>query len=149
MIILAIIGLILVIIDQILKHISLKKFKLEEKEILNKHIVFTYLENDGAMFGLFKNKKILVLIISLLCLAAIILLFIFYIYPLDSILINTGITLLLAGALSNIIDRIFRSHVIDFIYFQTKKRKSYVFNFGDFYIFIGIIIIIIGEIIYE
>ena len=57
--------------------------------------------------------------------------------------------ILCAGAISNVSDRIIRGHVIDFIYFKIGKRNTYVFNFGDFYIFIGIILVIIGGIIYE
>lgn len=149
MIIAIIIGIILLLIDILFKTLSIKKFKIEEKKLLKEHIVFTYVENSGAMFGIFDRKPILVKIISSICLIGIIALFIIFYQYLNYFIIKLGFMILCAGAISNESDRIIRGHVIDFIYFKIGKRNTYVFNFGDFYIFIGIILVIIGGIIYE
>ena len=55
-----------------------------------------------------------------------------------------GLLIIISGALSNIIDRIFNGYVIDFIYFHYKDFFWPAFNFADIYITIGIIMIIIN-----
>jgi len=53
-----------------------------------------------------------------------------------------GFSLILAGGIGNLIDRIFRGYVIDYI--DISKIFSYpVFNFADICIVIGVILVII------
>ena len=55
-----------------------------------------------------------------------------------------GLLIIISGAISNIIDRIFNGYVIDFIYFHYKDFFWPAFNFADIYITIGIIMIVIN-----
>ena len=55
-----------------------------------------------------------------------------------------GLLIIISGALSNIIDRIFNGYVIDFIYLHYKDFFWPAFNFADIYITIGIIMIVIN-----
>lgn len=58
-----------------------------------------------------------------------------------------GLSVLLAGGIGNLIDRIFRTYVIDFIYFKIINFP--VFNFADICVVIGVILIGIGYLIIE
>jgi|TARA_B110000438_G_scaffold235387_1_gene232102 signal peptidase II len=54
----------------------------------------------------------------------------------------TSLTLILAGGLSNIIDRLLYSAVADFLHFHIKSYSWYVFNVADIYIVFGLMILI-------
>ena len=50
--------------------------------------------------------------------------------------------MLISGGIGNLLDRVFRLHVVDFIYF--KLIDFPIFNFADICIVIGVIIICFG-----
>ena len=52
-----------------------------------------------------------------------------------------GLLIILSGAISNIIDRIYNGYVVDFIYIHYKDFYWPAFNFADIYITIGFLII--------
>ena len=54
-----------------------------------------------------------------------------------------GILLIIAGAISNIGDRLINNYVLDFILLHYNQYYWPAFNFADIYISIGIVIIII------
>ena len=53
-----------------------------------------------------------------------------------------GFLLVITGAISNIVDRIFNNYVLDFIYFNYKNYYWPAFNFADIYISVGLLLII-------
>ena len=53
-----------------------------------------------------------------------------------------GLTLIIAGAISNIFDRAINNYVIDFIYLHYKDFYWPAFNFADIYITFGVLMII-------
>ena len=94
---------------------------------------FFYLENRGAAFGMFKGRQLLLAVLALLisffagrvCV---------HILPPDRKyrpLRIVGI-MLSAGALGNMIDRIWHHYVIDFLYFSLIRFP--VFNVADIYV---------------
>lgn len=59
-------------------------------------------------------------------------------------LIKTGLALILGGAVSNEYDRFAKGSVTDYFSIQLPGIKKIVFNLGDFAIFAGIILVLIG-----
>jgi len=57
-----------------------------------------------------------------------------------------GFTFLIGGALSNFYDRCKKGYVVDYISFHTawKKFNQLVFNLADFFIAIGMFLIVLG-----
>ena len=51
-----------------------------------------------------------------------------------------ALTMIIAGAVSNIFDRMINGYVIDFLYLHYKEMYWPAFNFADIYISIGICI---------
>jgi signal peptidase II len=49
--------------------------------------------------------------------------------------------LVIAGAIGNLIDRIYMGYVVDFIHFYTKSRDLPVFNVADISVVIGTFIL--------
>lgn len=99
----------------------------------------TYLENNGAVFGSFAGMRwFLVGIVSVMlaiCLWGLIH------YRNSSKLLNISLTLILAGGIGNLIDRLFRGGlVVD--YLEVKLFHFAIFNFADCCVVIGIVLFI-------
>ena len=58
-----------------------------------------------------------------------------------------ALTLILAGGVSNVYDRMVRGYVVDYFSIQCGRLKKVVFNLGDMFIFLGAGIMLIIEII--
>ena len=100
----------------------------------------TYVENTGAAFGIFSGN-ILLIGVDIIILFSIIKLMLSKKYNITK-LHEIGYSLILAGGIGNLIDRIFRGHVIDYI--DISKIFNYpVFNFADICIVVGVIILMI------
>ena len=53
-----------------------------------------------------------------------------------------GLAVIIAGALSNIVDRVMNNYVLDFIYLHYKDFYWPAFNFADIYITFGVLMIL-------
>ncbi|RRD38910.1 signal peptidase II [Leptotrichia sp. OH3620_COT-345] len=105
---------------------------------------FTYVENHGGIFGLFQGKINVFTVISIL-------LIIYIVFSEFKNFKNytkwtkIGVSIIAAGALGNMLDRIFRGFVVDMIDFNGIWK--FVFNVADMYIHIGIYIIVIDYLV--
>ncbi len=98
----------------------------------------TLVHNTGIAFGLFKDRGIVFIIIPII--AIILLIFNIFYYRNNKELSRTylvGFSLILGGAIGNLIDRIAYGYVIDFLDFRIWP----VFNIADSAITIGATII--------
>lgn len=101
----------------------------------------TLVHNTGIAFGLFKNQGIVFIIIPLI--AIILLIFNVYYYRNNQQELSrtyiVAFSLILGGAIGNLIDRIYFGYVIDFLDFRIWP----VFNVADSAITIGAAIILL------
>ncbi|CAB9542780.1 Lipoprotein signal peptidase (EC 3.4.23.36) [uncultured Gammaproteobacteria bacterium] len=56
-----------------------------------------------------------------------------------------GLTLILSGAVGNMIDRVMNGFVVDFIDFHYQDFYWPIFNFADIFISIGVVMLIIAD----
>ena len=124
-------GTIILIIDQISKLLVINK----NKTIIPNLLRFTYTENTGGAFGL--GTKYVILALSIIIIFSII---IFLIRQKNKITNFTPYILILSGSIGNLIDRVFRGHVIDFIDVNIFNFPN--FNIADISIVFGIIYLI-------
>ena len=135
-----IVILILTIIDQIIKYLVVSNISIgSEKIIIDNFLKFIYIRNTGAAFGILSGNIIFLIFITVLL--------IFYIVNEMKKNINNNLSLLsfsliLSGALGNLIDRVVRGYVVDYIAFTLFNREMSVFNLADTYITIGVILLI-------
>lgn len=106
----------------------------------------TYVENTGGAFGIGANDTIGFVLINLLILGII---FRFMFAQIERIDKKTmlALNLILAGGISNLIDRIVRGFVVDYID-VSPIFKFPVFNLADMCIFFGWIMLVISIVIY-
>lgn len=129
-----IISVILILLDQTSK-ILVSNFVKEP--IGNDYLKIEIVSNTGMAFG-FNKGNIKNIIIAIFILAIVIKFIRDQIDRLDK-KTAVAISMVLGGAISNLIDRFFRGGVLDFI----KISKIPNFNLADFSIVIGWILIII------
>ena len=133
---------VLVAFDLLSKKIVFDSIDLHTFISLTFFLDLTHIHNFGVSFGLFSGliSPWILIILGLLVVA-----FIFYLMKSASdTLEEWGLLIIISGAISNIIDRIFNGYVIDFIYFHYKSFFWPAFNFADIYITIGIMMIVIN-----
>jgi len=136
------ISLVIIMLDQITKHLVLKYLNpLESFEILPVlHLVVV--SNEGGAFGMFKG------IGSALFIGLSIVAIIFVIW----LLIRTkkdyvGLSLIMGGAVGNLIDRLHYGWVVDFIDFSIGKFHWPAFNVADSALTVGVTIIVLAHIL--
>ena len=136
--------LILFILDQYSKYLIRLNFDLFQSKSVFYLLDFVYVPNYGVAFNILNNESlnlgfVFSLFIFFICLYLIWLIFINQIKPNQIELISLSV--ILAGGLGNLIDRVFLGYVVDFIAFSFNP---YVFNFADVYITIGIMLYLIN-----
>ncbi len=132
---LIILGICIILLDQITKVILIGKNTTVIPNVLN----FTYTENTGVAFGIGANNLILIIIVNIVVLG-IIIKFIKERKEQVNFSILISLILILSGGIGNLIDRIVRGYVIDFIDINVFNFPN--FNIADISISIGIISLI-------
>ena len=134
----------LAVIDQITKwwFISYLPQKIGLTLKVTSFLEIVYSWNHGISFGMFKKyyqySNIIFILLNSLITA--------YLWSLmlrcKSALPFLGYSCVISGAIGNIIDRIFRGAVFDFIYFHYGDYGFPVFNLADSFISIGVAVLI-------
>ena len=131
-----------VLLDQWTKALAASGLKGQESIILIKGALqLTYVENAGIAFGLFQGRQYLFALITVPIIG--ILLFFLYRIPKTKrcIPVLLVLTMLIAGSVGNLIDRLRLEYVIDFIYFSLIDFP--VFNVADIYVTVSCILMIV------
>ena len=140
------VGSLVVLIDQITKTWLDKTMNLYESipiapGLLNLH----YIRNTGAAFGFLSGSHegfripFFILVSSV---AIGIILFLFYKLEESEVMMPVALSLVLGGAIGNLIDRIRLREVIDFIFFHYKAFQYPSFNVADIAITVGVALLV-------
>lgn len=139
----SILIIILLALDRFSKFLAVEFLQGKQPIIIiPKVFQLQYLENQGAAFGIMQGKKIFFVIITFLFIGIAIYFGIkkipntkrfFFLHLIDIFLI--------AGAMGNLIDRIWHNYVVDFFYFNLINFP--IFNVADIYVTLSCIILIL------
>ena len=126
-----------VILDQVSKLLIVKYLDPSEPfVVINGIFRFTYVENDGAAFGMLDNHRWIFMVLSVLGIAALCV-YLWKFTP-PSKLAITAIAFIIGGGIGNMIDRIRLGFVIDFIdFYALPNLWKWVFNVADAFVCIG------------
>ena len=112
-------------------------------------IDFFLIYNSGIAFGLFDGYGDLASNI-LLIITVIILAYLIRMLIQEKVQIaKLALSLIIAGALGNIVDRIVDGRVTDFLHLEIANFSFFIFNLADAFITLGAILIIYFELIYK
>ena len=132
----------LVALDQYTKYLAVLHLKDKPAYIIISGILeLNYLENKGAAFGMLQNQKAFFIFVAVVILSVI-----------GYVLLKTPdqkkyrglhilLSLIAAGAIGNMIDRIRLDYVVDFIYFVLINFP--IFNVADMYVTVSTVFLVI------
>ncbi|MFA6308420.1 MAG: signal peptidase II [Clostridia bacterium] len=121
-------------VDQLLKYFVVANIQGGSSLVIIKDFFqLTYVENTGVAFSIFQNMNY-VLIPVMIVISVFVVRFLI---KSKSNFMSLSLSFILGGALGNLIDRIFRGNVVDFLDFQIMGRHFFIFNPADTFIVVG------------
>ena len=127
----------IVVLDQATKYLIITNLTVYDSMEIFPFLHIVHVRNTGAAFGMFKTlgSAFFILLSSLAM--------IFVVYLLVKRTYNTfGLSLILGGAVGNLIDRVFYGKVIDFIDLSVGSFHWPAFNVADSSLTVGIAVIL-------
>lgn len=144
--------IVIVFVDQLSKWLVVALLQGKPSVYLIDGVLrFTYVENDGAAFGMLDDHRWVFLVLSTVMIIALI----YYIvrYKPKSKWVMTSLILIVGGGIGNMIDRIMLGYVIDFIDFCAFPNLwKWVFNIADSCVCVGVFMLgawLIADIVKE
>lgn len=133
-------SVLLIVIDQIIKFFAVENLSkiIDGIPIINKVLHLTYVENRGAAFGIFEGKTAFLSFLTIIMLGIAIGL-IFY-KKIQSKFLIISLSLIVAGGIGNLIDRIFRGFVVDYI--DVRIINFAIFNLADCFVVTGGVLVV-------
>lgn len=137
----------LVVFDQIIKLIVVNNVSKMPSTVINNFLKFTYCENKGVAFSLGDGNVSFFIVVNLIIICGLILFFernrnMFNLWS------KCGFVMVIAGGSSNLLDRIFRGFVVDFINVNDFVQFA-IFNVADVFIVVGMFMMIVGLFVKE
>jgi signal peptidase II len=135
------VALLIVGLDQFTKLLVLKFLGYaQEKVVVDNFFKLVHWANTGAAWSLFRGNNGLLAMVALL--ALVVLFFSRHHFDSRTFLGQIAFGLIFGGIIGNLIDRLLRGHVIDFLYFYIQGRSGEIgfpaFNVADSAICTGV-----------
>ena len=146
--IVTVISLLVIALDQYTKYLIMQSFALHQSlDVIQHYVTIVHARNKGIAFGIFAaqgsgTQTILLIITSCLAIS-----FIFYLVSslkAKQLYATITLSLILGGAIGNLIDRIRWREVVDFIDLHWHHYHWPAFNVADSAISVGLVLLIIG-----
>ena len=138
------IACFIVALDQLTKGLVLRLLGYtQEKVVIPGFFKFVHWQNTGAAWSLFRGNNHLLAVVALV--ALVVLFFSRHHFDSRTFVGQVSFGLIFGGIVGNLIDRLWRGHVIDFIYFYLQSRSGEIgfpaFNVADSAICTGVALI--------
>lgn len=130
-------AVVLIVIDQLIKLLVINNIKDDSITIIKGFLKFWYCENEGVAFSIGDGHVPVFIVVNLIIIVGLI---IYYEKNkgMYNLLSKMFFTMVIAGGTSNLLDRIVRGYVVDFI--DVNEFIDFaVFNVADIFIVCGII----------
>ncbi len=128
----------IVTLDQLTKYLAKTYLKpVGSVPLIQDVFHFTYVENRGAAFGILQNQRWLFIALTVVVSAAIV--YYLFIRTPENIVLTIALSMILGGAIGNLIDRLRLGYVVDMLHFTLIDYP--VFNVADSFVVIGTILL--------
>ena len=131
-----IIAAVVLVIDQLSKIAVVSGMEVSQSiPVIQDVLHMTYVQNRGMAFGLFSDNRMLFMIPTVVLIAAVV----FAIVKLGkkNKVLDVSLGLILGGGIGNMIDRVARGFVVDFVDFCAFDFWQWVFNIADSAVVVG------------
>jgi len=129
-----------ILLDQITKAMVTRSLELYDSIDLLPVLKLTHLQNTGAAFSMLANAggwQRWFFIGLAIVVSAVLMMWLRRIRTPEQTILAVGLSLILGGALGNVIDRVWLGHVIDFIFVHWDNAYFPAFNVADSAITVG------------
>ncbi len=128
---------LLIFLDQLLKWLVVSQMKpFDTTALISGVLSITYLQNTGAAFSLFTGNSLVLAVVTFAILAVVLYIVLAKKTTKTSILVC--LSMIMAGGIGNLMDRLFRGFVVDYIDLKIWPFDHFaVFNFADCLVVVG------------
>jgi signal peptidase II len=147
-VLLSVVTPLIIVLDQLTKYVVLQKFRLGETiPVVTGFFNLTYIRNTGAAFGLLAQanptfRTPFFIAVPLIALGAVA--YIFKKIDDRDYMLSTSLSLVIGGAIGNLIDRLQMGFVVDFLDFHWGYGYHFpAFNVADSAICVGVAILLL------
>lgn len=132
-------ALVVILLDQWSKWLVVTKMALREQiPMIDDFFYLTSHRNRGAAFGILQDQRWLFISITTI----VIIFIVIYLWKVrKQFWLSLSLSLVLGGAIGNLLDRIRNGEVVDFFHFQFGTYHFPIFNVADSMIVIGVVIL--------
>ena len=137
-----------ILLDQLSKILALQYLAPAGSYLLWENVLhLTYVENTGAAFGMLKDHRWVFLVISTVALGGMVA----YMFwnksrrPQETV----SVALIVGGGIGNMIDRLARGYVVDFVDVKCIPHWKYIFNVADIFVCVGCGLFILYILLFE
>ncbi len=127
---------IFIIIDQIVKVLATDL--TNTISIIPNFLQINYVKNFGVAWSMFNNQMAFIILFSIAAVSYLI--YIMYQYRTD-LIVHFGVMMMVGGAMGNLIDRIIRGFVVDYVDVVIFGYDFPIFNIADMLLVCGAILI--------
>jgi signal peptidase II len=144
---------IVVLLDQITKVWVDRTIRVYDSQTIIPGILdLHYIRNSGAAFGILSGSQAgfripFFILVSVVAIG--IILFLFYKLEDSEVMMPVALSLVLGGAIGNLVDRIRLGEVIDFILLHYKTFRWPAFNVADIAITVGVFLLVLRIFFFE
>jgi signal peptidase II len=135
-------SLATMLVDQVTKQLIVRNLQWFELRPLLPHLNLTHMKNTGAAFSMFAQAPSLLFVLLGVGVSVWILWWLRR-NPHGQTIVAIALCLILGGALGNVIDRVTRGYVVDFIDFYIGDWHFAAFNVADSAISVGAALLIL------
>lgn len=135
-----VVSLVLILLDQWSKYLTVQHLPLDgSKTLISGLLSLTHLQNTGAAWSLLEGKMVFFALVTLVAVVAV--MYCLIVYGKKSHWFSLGLSLILAGAIGNFIDRMRLGYVVDMI--RLDFIDFPIFNVADMCLVVGVAIVFI------
>ncbi len=142
---LILIGAVVVLLDQVTKYLVVQ-YLSQRVVIIPGFLDLVSVYNRGVAFGMFNSSQCIfrTTLLTVLSIAVFVILFFLYLFSKDMTRLSmVALSMIMGGAVGNVIDRIRLGYVVDFIDAYVKSAHWPAFNVADSAITVGAILLAI------
>ncbi|WP_459076781.1 signal peptidase II [Herbivorax alkaliphila] len=126
-------------LDQFTKYLVINNIEIGASiTMIEKFFYLVHWRNKGAAWGIMQDRTIILIVMTIL----ISIFLVFYMYKNNNKVLRISLSMILGGAIGNLIDRVLRPEgVVDFLNFYIFSYNFPAFNVADTFITVGTIIL--------